>query len=879
MKLPEFRRAEDQTYASRGTSMRGAFMSPQLRPMTVQHQAAQMNLNIKARNPEAEGKLALAKYAPTIALMKGAGELARVGIEIDQSMQTMESEAAAAEATRRLSDLTADEILYGRDVVDEATGTQRWERSEETYERARQDIINEVRAKYRFSSDRANMAFSNKVQGADYVNRQKLQENTYHQKIARGRGAYEYAQARAVDPRKKIELHKEALAGQLIDESTAMSRIGEAEQELYENTYTSRVQGDNSGVASRQVMAELATDDLAISRNINPKNAALIVKEAAERLGYIEANNAMQRLAPLRSKDAIEEEILRYQTMDIEELGVATLEQKDEVVNIIATELKTMKAQLDKGEKITYKKAVKATHEDRFRRQEEGGRGMGGIPGSESAQDTYMSENYYNQPTQDGQIIQRNPMEVFANKAAYDRISGTIIDNERVDKHAIKAFNDDIGHKDMGRSMRASVNLTKIMADPNMPWKVKEQIWKEVGSDKVDMAIGFKNGYGENILMGKSIWAGNLDREDVMKSLKAYRNSEAYDPQADIVTYLDEQGYDKDDLRPENIAAGVADYERIFERKVQTGIFGTDINSYKEAALTEWKGTWVPENHGMYGGFMGINQTEKVTLVRGRNSFFEEASKDQEIANEIIIEGLTANGQQAVLQEWQDGKAQVLPVRTSNMPQGIFALQRRVFDEDGNITDNRAILGENGAPIYVDENGRVARTKELRQNIQLAEEAEAESAKLSPFDPDTATMASMKQSFFDFFAKESQQYNNGNEMRKEVFGNAFDEVKDGFAELMSKLMHSHPDQMMEMPIEYFYGDGNGSFPDNLTPKQNDYLWHGFLEIEARKMTNANNAADEAGKSIPYPEHIFDARMAKQRTRYKMRGLNDPAERE
>ena len=62
MKLPEFRTAQDQTSASRSTSMSGAFMTPQLRPMTMQHKAAQHNVMAGQQSTQLAANAAMAKY-------------------------------------------------------------------------------------------------------------------------------------------------------------------------------------------------------------------------------------------------------------------------------------------------------------------------------------------------------------------------------------------------------------------------------------------------------------------------------------------------------------------------------------------------------------------------------------------------------------------------------------------------------------------------------------------------------------------------------------------------------------------------------------------------------------------------------------------------
>jgi hypothetical protein len=387
------------------------------------------------------------------------------------------------------------------------------------------------------------------------------------------------------------------------------------------------------------------------------------------------------------------------------------------------------------------------------------------------------------------------------------------------------------------------------------------------------------------MLKSRAAQYSNVDQNDVTIALKAYRDSDQYDPEKTVSDILvDEFDFDEDEIKnkPYTIAAGVNAYKKIFEETVMAGGMGNDMEAYKQAALMEWKSQWVPINMGTAGGVDvpvvgNVGGTQIQQLVRGRNSFYTAVSGDKDIADELILESLQAGELNKLAEDWAAGNTFIEPVRDNNLTD-TFILYERQYDSDGNLTMNRAVLNKDGTFATVSVGDRVKVTRERRESEALAVEAENESDDLAQFDKDSSAMVAMKQDLLRWLAGESGSISRTNELMDEVFGNAYDSTMSALNELMARLLKADPASMEEMPVEFFYSNKGDFSGVELTNSQNDYLWHGFLEIEARKMENANAQAEERGMTIPFPEDVFNERMAKQRHKYKMRGLHDPAER-
>ena len=365
MKLPEFRTAQDQTAASRSTSMASAFMTPQLRPMTERHKAAQHNLDIKARNPDQERELAISKYDASIAVAGAVGDIAKIGIAINEGDQKMAMSAASAEYTREMADFQADEIRNAEEVIDPETDTRRWEEFDTRYAEKSEATLARLRAQYKFSGKENEFNFNQKVLGADQTYTTNLASQANASKINRGAANYERAIADTAGTQAKIDLTNEAYKNLYITEQARDERVqGFRSQDIYtankadvETTYdNTKLLGkidemENQSSLNAQKLTQTQRNEIiSDARNQIKANNMFTVDSAYDSGGTSAAAKKIEQLNKAGPAGTGTEDMLRHKSMIgtlLQQLGQYTrlekatqIEHKEQAgINLLGAQL------------------------------------------------------------------------------------------------------------------------------------------------------------------------------------------------------------------------------------------------------------------------------------------------------------------------------------------------------------------------------------------------------------------------------------------------------------------------------------------------------------------------------------------------------------
>ena len=635
MKLPEFRTAQDQTAASRSTSMASAFMTPQLRPMTERHKAAQHNLNIKARNPEEEQRLAIAKYAAPVALAGAVGELAQVVNKIDDSAQKMATEKAAAEYKYGMAEFSAQEMLRGNEI-DPETNQARHYGYEERYNAKKKELTATILENNRFSNAEYVHKFGLQVQGVDFVNTDNLRDSSQRHKIEKGKADYVSAINSTTSTAKKIELTDLAVEAGFI---TAAK--GE------ENKYTYKVQGsfdtrseiidnDNSGLESRKLISDLKTDEGELSVG-GKENANKLIQKAVEHLGLVYADNAFGEMSVTGSTETLQRKLAEYSRMTPEQLGVDTLEEKDALIGVMETKFADAK-------RVIFKKSEESEKARRlnasFQKYNENNTFAtvtlpdGSIVPSEikPQQGSYSPTNQkdYNEYIKVHSEAGMKLEEMFEHEANYAAGKFTWVEEGVIPKDVITANIRQLDHSEPSQRYRGARQINRILNDQDIPDFLQKQILKEVGKENAGYAAAIAGSGGSTnaIEMLKEGRSQKISKEDGIANYVAW--SKDWVPGESLATKLTELGLDPSGLNP----AAENAFQLLTKYIVEEGTYGNGkdaFNASQNDAVGRFLLEWGQDNRG-----------GELTWVRG--SFNKQAGGDTEAQARVISNRLIEGG-------------------------------------------------------------------------------------------------------------------------------------------------------------------------------------------------------------------------------------------
>ena len=199
-KLPGFKERE-------GTSMSGAFMTPQIAPNVKEHRAAKINY-VPATDPNDALQMAAAENAQWSNISKTVNTVMDFGIKIFQAKDTMNAEAMSQGINSEMT-LWVNDELNNRDLEeqDEYGNTVRpWDNWEERYQAKYDEVQAKYESKYKVYGTENKHKLSLDKTGYDTKYRESLADRKRQMDILEGqRSGYE-AVANAPDFETKREL-------------------------------------------------------------------------------------------------------------------------------------------------------------------------------------------------------------------------------------------------------------------------------------------------------------------------------------------------------------------------------------------------------------------------------------------------------------------------------------------------------------------------------------------------------------------------------------------------------------------------------------------------------------------------------------------------
>ena len=834
MKLPEFRRAEDQTYASRGTSMRGAFMTPQLRPQTQKHVAAQASLTAGMRDVDAERRAAMSENAVGIALADSVVKLAGVGLEIDNAFQTMNMEKAASEHSRRMTDFASQEMLRA-DETDPETGRKRWESFDERYQEMEASLREELREEFRFQNRELEHKFSQKTNSTNYVNRDNLRATAHKGKIAESVAKYEESRRNTVDPAARNELDRNAYDLGLISAAERDKRIFETSMTGIFDDTRKAIETDQDGLVTQSRIQMVKKREFI--DKVGADRAEKLYKLGLKRLGLLHSDNAFGLFNPDGSKETLKRRLAEYSNMKPEDLGVENDLEKQEILKVMEAEMEdrtsvmVAKAKAD-SESMTLMSIDTEMTANKQAQDEAMARGEPLTPGT--APYDPDSQKNYNKWKKAQREAGNDPADLFSSELNYRTGKAYWIENNVIPKDTLDALNQRMNvNAPPDRIANAAGQLVRYFNDRQIPSYQYDKALKVIGKERLDLAHALSR-------------ASTADEQrDILESYRkpvdpnqAKINwsvmSKDWEPDTSAYDNLPEGfGIDKDQLHP----VFVAQYEAEVKRRVERGLSGNSgsaMKTYEQQAMSTLMRRW-----GMEADENGDPVMTMDTIYRGMGA---DAGTNAPIDQTLMTAARgSGNGDWADLVENNpEYQFKAVAIRGDNqnfylrvkLPDGsITNMQER--DHEGNPTGR--LLTVNYQDVIA--TGGINQAKE-----KINQDFDKQSKDIDMNDPATSNWRAAKQYVFDetmSLAIAGREVFEGVATIYELYKPNIQGAKDFFGEQLGK----------RIELDHFKDSKFLSeFLENR--EYNDAAWQALMQQESARLQRFNSARPPADQINP-----------------------------
>ena len=897
MKLPEFRSASDLTAASRSTDMSGAFIKPALQDKPMMLQAAKHNLNIRQYSAQDEQKAAVAKYAQTDALLSAGSQVLGILDKIDTGRQQMAAEAAAAEYTMKMANLTADETLNANQTIDPITGTKRWETSSQTYETAKSDLMAEMEKKYKINRKEFQHDLDIKIAAADHSNGKLLRTAQHKGMITQGFVDYQTAFDNTASVVGRKDLTKKAFENTYITAEAYTRRMEDLDHEQIGMMYTGRIQADISGESSRNVLKELETPEKVLAKGLTLEEGKRYRNQAIDRAAFIMADNIRQKVQVTKSRATIDAELANITTADASYFGVTMPEDVNRMRDGLISELEQMKSAMKTSEgksKVRSQKAYSMAVFDARAGITTEGSTSGQLSmqdlASPNTQDNFsgwMDERFY-APYNDetGQMEgAMDAVEVWGGDG-YDRLLAASVKDGAIDKRGAKMLGNNIGNwQDPVMQDKAAKIVNKMMTDPNIPPYMRDEYAKEIGQDNVDFAIALADGTitAEGMADWNAYSLNKGQQENIDLVYTAYTSQSGYDSKQQV---RDALGIDED-IPDHIIAPIVADYDRTFKLKHQGQRGGAQMSTYEKQAMIEVANRWTLEKQGVVqGGFTTFwSKDQEYKAVQG--SLYNDMNSVDGTPNDavgmIVGKATTASGNEKILALAEEGLTDIIPTQWGNKEDKLYMLMYTQADSDGNIVTKPMMDATTKLPVFVSGKESFDKIKADQMFEKSVEEGSKLMEQLNQQDKFNSDVNQNRQAVKDFFVKAGKGVKLGSELMDASGGwGATDMIASAGTDYVAQAIRDGVASWFTTDVEdltpaylerLLTADNYSNM--NLSKEANDHIWKYVTEYREKQMITMNNDALQRGKTAPYSKEQFDVNMANIKNTLTHRGLSDP----
>ena len=331
---------------SASTSMRGAFMTPQIRPNIREHQAPQHSLSAGQRDAGAEAKAALSETSMFDRVLDVGLDLADAYLKFKRADEEAQSETMYLEYRERMTQWNVDKQMSTK-TYDEDTGKFGWETMDKEYEEESRKVWSQLEKKYKIVSTDLRHDLDIKRRQNDLTQVTNIQEGQNKHRLARIEGNYEIRKNKAYQYGTKEEF-KAALDWGL---ENGQFRSVEEYNLALENTdkaFATRDMGrllPNMGVGSVGALLRELDNPESAKKKYGADGMEKLYKGAIarqkENWAGVFAANVQKNL----SRTAIADQYNQMKEMTPEQLGVANEIQK----GILLEELRGVKTDYETG--------------------------------------------------------------------------------------------------------------------------------------------------------------------------------------------------------------------------------------------------------------------------------------------------------------------------------------------------------------------------------------------------------------------------------------------------------------------------------------------------------------------------------------------------
>ena len=844
MKLPEFRTSQDQTSASRSTSMSGAFMDPQIRPMTMAHKAAQHNVMAGQQSMEAASNAAMAKYGVGTAIAEGVGAMIEMHQKIDTANQTAAAESAKAKYSQHMSMFAAQEQLTGGQI-DPDTNLPRHYGYAERYAAEKERITAEIRAENKFSQGDLVHKFGLSVNAADSTNGEAMMRSGFKHQIEEAKGKMMEARFNAPSYAKKIEITDQMIALDLLPDSQGAKDKDKYRTSQKVEAFYAGVMSDPTAIQSEMHLQAL-NDPMAIDVFGGIENVNRMRKRVLDNKANALADSFFGKANAHGSKEVLNDGLAAAMSASHEELGVTNEFEKQEILKRLEGELTSRKKILIAKDKESL---VNQKYQEDYAAFERiltagGPTTYNHLPGAQASYEAMNKEIY----------TDHNISMMDAFELDHDNHMKLMGATGVLDKQLVKELQDSM-NGDAGAKKRAAGMIMAIAESGATVTAAKLE--KALGEDVMDQAAAYVANPGRiqaDADKQKLPYAGKKAQAEFATTLVQAGNKTEKGISLNVAEIT--SGFESDKWFGRGFRLDIAsaqvmepEYRRHITDIAGDGTYHGDVKAIKAAAMRRLKRDWAVE----------VREDGTQEPVKG--SFYRAAGsvdgRPTENALSVIHGALEREGKKQYI---EPKEGEVLTRQVAPVDGGYQMFHRTTVD---GVPTEQPILGADNFPIVINESELALLNSADENKNKNAMEGEFETNELLSTLTEGSEQAKNREGFYRAVGS---IWGVGEEAYKSMLSTA-DSVTTVYIDALRYLVEIQPHAAKELDVNLFL---NGGGMMGYSPKANDIMWNrAVAHMEASyKEANAKNPG-----TIKNPKQS----MAKFKATLELRfGLTPPA---
>jgi hypothetical protein len=349
---------------SASTSMAGAFIKPAIRPQTMMHKAPQHKVS-GVRDPSAEAKAAFQPSGLDIALDVGV-DIAKAYFKFKRIDEEAQAETMYLEYQERMSEWTVDKHQTVQ-TYNQQTGKFEWETIDDDYDNFSEKTWGSLQSKYNIKSRDLVHDYEMKRRANDLTQRNKLGVLQNAHRSARIKANFGLRKDKALKYGSQADYKLTADWGlsngmyASIDEYNADI----AESGRVFNTRDQLRLTDTMGTAStRAMLEEIEKDKLGMMRKYGENGLSQIYKATLDRSYEIHVGKMSEDVSTFQSRESLNAYYNNMKVKSPSELGLATEEQKIELLGKLSAVKTRYETGIAKATSISKTQASKDFHRD-----------------------------------------------------------------------------------------------------------------------------------------------------------------------------------------------------------------------------------------------------------------------------------------------------------------------------------------------------------------------------------------------------------------------------------------------------------------------------------------------------------------------------------